>query len=115
MPDYLTERQLHKLVYDYLSAVKPKAVWAPVPNGATDLGKRLGGILKTQGKVVAGVPDFIFLWGTGSGGIELKVGRNGQSEPQKDFQDWCRREGVAYAVCRNLDEVIGTLTAWGRL
>ena len=35
--------------------------------------------------------------------IELKVGRNGQSDLQKSFQKQVEREGHKYIVCYSLD------------
>lgn len=45
--------------------------------------------------------------------IELKVGKNRQTDTQKAFQADCERIGAPYAVCRSLEEVEASLRAWG--
>src|SRR5271156_3876882 len=37
--------------------------------------------------------------------IELKVGKNGQSDLQKSFQKQVEREGHMYILCRSLEEL----------
>lgn len=113
-----------------------RAVWCCVP-GEQKQGGRLGAM--HQARVVAlgfvpGTSDFLFLWDTGAGGIELKVeepqasllapggkpglrkGRRTYQRPrQKDFQRWCEEQGVKYAVCRRWGEMRAVLEDWGRV
>jgi hypothetical protein len=126
------ERALHSNVFQMLGWLKPACVWFPVPNGAADLGQKLAGILKGQGKVKAGVSDFIFMWGflngchvdashvvscggTTCGAIELKSKDGRLTEDQEKFKKECERYGIPYREARSLDEVVGILVEWGRL
>lgn len=76
-----------------------------VPNGS----RRdvvTGAILKREG-VVAGVADLILLIpkkGYASLCIEMKYGKNGQSESQKEWQRLAEAAGNRYVVCRSLEE-----------
>ncbi len=76
-----------------------------VPNGS----RRdvvTGAILKREG-VVAGVADLILLIpkkGYASLCIEMKYGKNGQSDSQKEWQRLAEAAGNKYVVCRSLEE-----------
>lgn len=86
------------------------AVWSHVPNE----GKRsikAACVMKAMG-LLPGTPDFFFGWMTGSGMIELKVGKGRMSPNQKDYEAWCDHVWVKHAVCRSLGEVYDTLIAW---
>lgn len=90
-----------------------KGVWHAVPNE----GKRhkiVALIMKAMG-LLPGVLDFSFkgLWGNGC--IELKAGKNGLTDNQKDFIQWCDAEGVKHALCRTVEQVESTLKDWGAL
>ena len=65
--------------------------------------------------MVPGAADLLFLWDTGSGAIEIKTKKGTLSPDQRDFRDWCMREGVPYEVCRSGEEVEEVLRRWGRL
>lgn len=57
--------------------------------------------------VVAGVADLILLIpkkGYASLCIEMKYGKNGQSESQKEWQRLAEAAGNKYVVCKSLDE-----------
>lgn len=69
-------------------------------------------ITKAMG-MIPGAADFLFCWANGSAFIELKVGRNKQSNSQKNFQLWCQENGVLYALCYSADDAILTLKGWG--
>lgn len=69
-------------------------------------------ITKAMG-MIPGVGDFLFCWATGSAFIELKAGKNKQSENQKNFELWCQENDVKYAVCYSVEESILTLQRWG--
>lgn len=78
-----------------------------VPNGS----RRdvvTGAILKREG-VVTGVADLILLIpkkGYASLCIEMKYGKNGQSESQKEWQRLAEAAGNKYVVCRSLEEFV---------
>lgn len=113
-----------------------RAVWFPVCQGV-DVGPKMGAMLKGQGKIRAGVSDFIFMWSVTPleasfegyvpihmqlshlatcGAIELKrPGGGGQSEDQQKFESWCAEHRIPYRVARSIDEVVEILVSWGRL
>lgn len=65
--------------------------------------------------LIPGAPDFVFLWGGGCLVIEVKAGRNGQSDRQTDFQTWCTTNGVQYYLARSADDGEAILRAAGIL
>lgn len=88
-----------------------KAVWTHVANE----GKRsmtAAQILKAMG-LIPGASDYVFMWGDGAGVIELKAGKNKETENQLHFFSWCGALGVRHATCRSLDEVQSALVSWG--
>jgi hypothetical protein len=112
-----------------------RCVWTRVP-GEHEQGGRIGAMHQVKRAVtgyVAGVPDFAFFWGTGSGLIELKtqgqqssfltpdgVGlRSGrktyQSKPQRMWQRWAESHGVKVEVVRSVPELRTALRSWGVL
>ena len=117
-------------------ASKLRCVWTRVPT-EHKAGGTLG--MLAQAKVaamgsIAGCPDFAFLWGSGSGLIELKTidpqakiafldgeararrGTRSYLRPrQKLFRDWAVGHGVRHAVARSVPEVLGALKGWGVL
>lgn len=106
------EQALQQTVAGFLRATLPQNIWFHVPNGG-GRSKAEAGILKSMG-VRAGAPDLVFVLPDGKAAfIELKAGRGAQSIAQKVFQADCERLGVPYAVCKSLEEVQGTLQAWG--
>jgi len=69
--------------------------------------------LKDMG-VLPGVADLCFILPGGLAAfIELKVGKNPQTQTQKDFAVDVIAKGAAYAVCRSLEAVEETLRTWG--
>jgi hypothetical protein len=99
-------------------------------------GGRIASMQQALGRVlgvVPGCPDFLVLWGTGAGLVELKTERapdlldprkdGGARAPtrtylrpiQKDFREWCVSNGVKHACCRSVNEVKSALREWGRL
>lgn len=109
----VSEEQLHKLVFDTMTILsnmkKLHCVWFPVPNGAADLGPKIGGLLKAKGKIKPGVSDFCFLGNGGSLCCELKTKTGRQNSDQIEFQGECDRAGVKYALYRSLDDVLAEL------
>ena len=108
------ESKLQRQVVKHIKEHYPHVLCFAVPNG----GKRSkieAAIMKGEG-VLAGVSDLLFFWDDGTAyhkaAIELKVGKNKESDPQKAFATkWCSLGGE-YAVCRSLDDVIAALKAW---
>lgn len=106
-----------------------RAVWTRVPVEVRRGGK-VAAMWQCLGRVLGVVPgcsDFLVLWGTGAGAIELKVeaGQGDMLSPgrrrtylrqnQRDFREWCLSLGVRHAVCRSVIEVKDTLRQWERL
>ena len=110
----MTEDQLQTQVAEYLGRTLPEppmCFWFHCPNG----GKRsaaTGARLKTMG-VKRGVSDILILVRGRLHAIELKVGKNQTSDKQDEFLDAVSENDGQTAVCRSLDEVKGTLRAWG--
>lgn len=110
----MTEDQLQKQVMHYLDLTlpkPPKAFAFHCPNG----GQRnaiVAAKLKAMG-VKRGVSDVLILHGGKLHAIELKVGTNGTTDDQEAFLDIVAENGGNTATCRSLDEVIGTVKAWG--
>lgn len=103
---------LQMQVVRYLRLVAPSLMVWHCPNGGyrnpCEAKK-----LKDMG-VLPGVADLCFLLPGGLAAfIELKVGRNPQTQGQKEFATSAIANGAAYAVCRSIDEVDATLRAWG--
>lgn len=88
-------------------------MWLHIPNEGKRT-PRQGRFLKQMG-MVPGAPDFVFLWGDGSGAIELKTQKGRVRESQKDFEAACLRHGTRYRVCRSGEEVERVLREWALL
>lgn len=107
------EAELQRAVVRWLVLRRPSCFWLAVPNGGART-RVEAAILQGLG-VRAGVPDLLFLAPSGSGGIELKVGRGRQSPAQIEVQAEFRRLGLRYAVARDLPGVEAILAGWGFL
>jgi hypothetical protein len=116
------------------------AVWDHAPN-QSDLPRtfKLAAIIQAKKAAmgaIPGTPDLQFLWGTGSGCIELKVKRRqtalrvhdgelkekplsqlqGQlSQPQRWHRQWCEMHKVPYEVASSIADVRLILKRWGVL
>src|SRR3546814_7825620 len=87
---------------------------------SSDLGRqnRLAQIRYTIAKamgLIDGTADYLFLWATGSGALEAKVGKNGQQPNQIDFEVWCTEMGVPYRTFTSVEEGLLILTEWGQI
>lgn len=71
-------------------------------------------IAKAMG-LIDGTADYLFLWATGSGTLEAKIGNNGQQANQVDFEAWCASNGVRYATFTTVEEGLAHLVEWGVL
>ena len=100
---------------------KLRAIWCHVPNE----GKRhrlVALVMKAMG-MLAGTPDYFFMWENGGGLIEIKVARQGKrgplkvelSENQEHYRAWCVEQNVNHALCTSVESVVSTLTKWGVL
>ena len=103
---------LQMQVARFLQIAAPALCWFHPANGGYR-NPREAKKLKDMG-VKPGVADLaLILPDARAAFIELKVGKNRQTDTQKDFQAECERIGAPYAVCRSLDEVETTLRGWG--
>lgn len=103
---------LQMQVVRFLRIAAPSLTFYHCPNGGYR-NPREARKLKDMG-VLPGVADLCFLLPGGlSAFIELKVGKNPQTQSQKDFAVAAIERGAAYAVCRTIEEVAATLRAWG--
>lgn len=109
-----SEADLHKQVADFLSIALPSdAFWTTIGHGVY-MGAnrfRVGARQKRAGQR-AGVPDIYIGYGAGNFWIELKAKRGWVKPEQATCHAEIRKAGGYAAVCRSLDEVIGTLRGW---
>lgn len=101
--------------------IKPPSRWWHTPNGGRR-DAREAARLKRMG-VKAGVPDVRIEtlyenddWSFGTPSIfeiELKTGKNKQTEAQKQWERNTIELGGKYAVCRSLAEVEAKIKEWG--
>lgn len=73
-----------------------------------------GMLLKAMGKI-AGVADYIFLWGNGCGCIEVKNEKTKLSENQTLFKKWCESYNIPFEVVRSCTQGEDILMQWGIL
>lgn len=89
----------------------PELKWMHKIRNEDDRGAKLGAKNKAEG-IKAGVAD-VFLPKARHGWhglyIELKVGDNKQSAPQKDFASAITVDGYAYVLCYSWDEAAKTI------
>lgn len=92
-----------------------KAVWHSVPNEISGntrpiFGKKLAALGK-----IAGAPDLVFMWDTGSLGMEFKSDTGSLEDSQKLFKQWCESLNVPYCLVRSCEEGIETLQKFNLL
>lgn len=99
-----------------------RGVWTHVANEVgfdpKAAGRRRAGIryaIASALGLTPGCADYLFLWNTGSGAIELKSKTGRQTQAQSDFEKWCAAQGVPYRVARSCNEAKEILTEWGVL
>ena len=106
------EEALHRSVIQYLSWVKPRALFYHCPNGELR-SKATAARLKSMG-TLAGVADLTFISDGGvTSFIELKAPGKYLSPAQKAFRDTVTSLGCQYAVARSVDDVADALQRWG--
>lgn len=90
-----------------------KAVWLHVPN-ESKRSKAAGAIARALG-LIPGTADYLFLHADGSFALECKGPDGKQTENQKDFEQWCRTQGVPYQMFRTVEEGLGYVRDYGVL
>ena len=106
------EYELHKAVIEWLGYAKPDCLYFHPYNGAY-MSKATAGKGKALG-VLPGVADLVFvLPGGQSEYIALKGPRASLSDNQRRFRDDVCDLGAWHAVARSIEDVQGTLKAWG--
>lgn len=99
-----TEDQLQETCFRWFS-LKYSSLFGllfHVPNGGTR-SKREAVKFKRIG-VIAGVPDFIFLFNGKAYGIELKVAPNKQTDNQKRIQEAFELQDIEYHLVYSFEE-----------
>jgi hypothetical protein len=56
-----------------------------------------------------GLPDRMIFYKGNLICVEVKAGKNKQSEGQIDFEKHCKENGIRYVVCRQVEDVIKVL------
>lgn len=100
-------------------------VWWHTPNEGGGKHTRKAQIelgLKRALGLIRGAPDLVFIGPARLVDhtsvvvlIELKAGKNGQSENQKDFESWAASNQITYCIARSLAQVEAILTEHGLL
>jgi hypothetical protein len=114
-----------QLAIDFANALRAltlsgelKCVWTHPANEVagqqTNLAQIRYAIAKAMG-LIDGTSDYLFLWATGSGTLEAKVGKNDQQANQVDFERWCGANGVHYRTFTTVEEGLQALRDWGVL
>ena len=112
------EEILQKQVVRYLElavAPPPAGPFWFHPRNEGKRSKAEAGVAKAMGQR-AGVPDLMFVWGGKPRrpfGLELKVGKRGATENQRQAHQEIRDAGGEVYVCRTLEEVAAALAAEG--
>ncbi len=108
----MTERELHKATYAlFKSLLVDDVIWHHSPNEAASFRGRESGAHK-------GFPDWFLSWRDAydaghTGFIELKREGSYCTPEQKYTLHTLKDHGAYTAVCKSLEDVEGTLTAWG--
>ena len=111
------EYELQKTVAQFLDWALPEgSAHSSIGHGialgdtARERGIR-GTMLRAMG-VKPGWPDITIAWQTRGYAIELKTKSGSLSPEQRDMHARLKKAGWQVAVCRSLDEVVGTLRGW---
>jgi hypothetical protein len=109
------ELKLHIQVADFLKlALDRNVAWSTIAHGGFKLPKRTAEKLKAMG-LRGGFPDIMLVHPTRGVfcGIELKSASGRLSEDQVAIHGLIRKSWGLVEVCRSVEEVEGTLRAWG--
>lgn len=101
------ESELQQACVTWFRLQHPTKLLFAIPNGG-QRSKVEAKIMMGEG-VVPGVADLQLLFGNGqyfSLFIEMKAGKNTQTDDQKEFQAYCDRNKFKYVVCKSVDEFI---------
>lgn len=99
----MTEAQLHKAVAHFLRlALKPPTIWTTIGHGGG--GRVRGAQLKAMG-MQKGWPDILVIDDGVAIGIELKAKKGAQSDEQKSIEVSFIKAGMAYWLCRSVEDV----------
>lgn len=88
----------------------PECFLTHFPSGGG--GAMRGSFLKSMG-LIPGFPDILLIYRGVAFGLELKAGKNGLEETQRDTHAALGRAGMDVRVVRSLDEAIAALAAFG--
>ncbi len=105
-----SEDELHVTVAEWLVLAKPDCWWTTIEHGK--LGFKRAARNKKRG-VKGSIPDLWFIRLGLTYVIELKIPGSYPDAGQKQCHRQMIAAGAVVAVCRSLDEVQGTLAAWG--
>src|SRR3546814_19315238 len=96
-PRNLKIKAEERLAIDFANALRAatiegrlRSVWTHPANEIAGRQNRLAQIRYTIAKamgLIDGTADYLFLWATGIGALEAKVGKNGQQPNQIDFEE----------------------------
>jgi hypothetical protein len=104
-----SEGEFHKSVAQWLDwMLMPPALYTTFPAGWGKMDKATAGRLRGSG-LKPGFPDILVFHGGRCVGIELKVGKNAESEEQLVMFPLLKAAGVNVYVCRSIDEVFAAL------
>ena len=101
------EMDIHNAIFDWLRLKLPKAVIHHSPNEFGMSGpaiKRQVAKHKRMGMFV-GFPDLLVLLKGRTVGLEVKAGKNRQSDAQKDAENAFKENSAEYHVVRSIDDV----------
>jgi hypothetical protein len=101
---HLKESHIHKAVVAHWRACgRPGTLVATIPNmGAMG-----------QHGLTKGLPDLLVIGPGVHAYVELKTETRKLTQPQRDFQDLCEKNGILFAVTHGRDEPIKLLERWG--
>lgn len=109
-----SEDTLQQAIINAWRSTTPRKEWFRVFHVANG-GKRnaLEALKFKRMGVVSGISDLVCLLPHGKVGfIELKYGKNGMSDNQKEFRSFCVENNYPYALCRSIGEALDTLKDW---
>lgn len=108
----MTEHQLQCAVAQYLDHALPKAaIWWAVPNGG-DRNPIVAAKMKAEG-VKPGVADLMVIHKGQPIAIELKTAKGRLSKAQQAWLERACEAGLAYDVCRSVEDVERALRSHG--
>lgn len=100
-----------------------RGTWTKIPHEVGAVSKKGGQFRVASARyakqiamgLITGSADFVFVWDTGGGWIELKSKTGTLSPTQKDFRSWAQAEHARHEVAKSADEAEEILRGWGVL